>query len=349
MPPGEFIHALRCWQPQLQALIVATLSFSHIPHIMATTRRSTAKSVLLLTLAASVNASSPTLKGCYSSSTGLSYADTYTYQSSGHCVPLCTSKGAAVVGLTNGSDCWCGDELPPVTSQADNSKCSTTCSGYNTEQCGASGYFTVWLTGTNNDVTNAAAVGGDSSSTSSSSSSSSSSSTSTPTTTTTPTVITSISPGNTVVVTVSASATNTTSASSGSGTSVAGVAAGVVIGVLAVAAIVGGILFWLRRRRRQRAEEDYKHSAQVSDFMRGGSERNRQQLATARCRIHVSTQRLDDAIVLEAWQMSKITQGGFLGLPIQTRIEQRSLIMLCNGRLCQKHRISMASKSLTIA
>lgn len=50
-------------------------------------------------------------------------------------------------------------------------------------------------------------------------------------------------------------------------------AAGVVVGVVAVAALVGAGFFLLRRRRRNRAEEDYKRSAQVSDFMSGSNER----------------------------------------------------------------------------
>jgi cell wall integrity and stress response component len=40
--------------------------------------------------------------------------------------------------------------------------------------------------------------------------------------------------------------------------------------VLAVVAIVTGIIFYMRHRRRKAAEEEYARSNQVGDFMRGG-------------------------------------------------------------------------------
>jgi cell wall integrity and stress response component len=85
------------------------------------------------------------------------------------------------------------------------------------------------------------------------------------------TVITNISPGKTVVVTKApeSAAASTADAKSGGSTNVAGIAAGVVVGVAAVTGIIAGIFFYLRHRRRQEAEEEYKRT-QVSDFMRGG-------------------------------------------------------------------------------
>ena len=50
----------------------------------------------------------------------------------------------------------------------------------------------------------------------------------------------------------------------------AGIAAGVAVGVVVVAAIVAGVMLFLRRRRQQAAEEDYSRKNQISDFMRGG-------------------------------------------------------------------------------
>jgi len=95
-------------------------------------------------------------------------------------------------------------------------------------------------------------------------------------TNTQPTVVTSVAPGTTVVITQpaaqqsgSASPAATPDKSSGGGTNVAGIAAGVVVGVLGAIAVAAGIFFFLRHRRRQAAEEEYKRS-QVSDFMRGG-------------------------------------------------------------------------------
>ncbi|KAK3718730.1 Stress-activated PKC1-MPK1 kinase pathway sensor [Vermiconidia calcicola] len=94
----------------------------------------------------------------------------------------------------------------------------------------------------------------------------------------TPSVVTSVAPGTTVVITNapvsnSPSATPTPKSSSGDGGSnVAGIAAGVVVGVVAVIAIATGIFFFMRHKRRKEAEEEYKRT-QVSDFMRGGDKR----------------------------------------------------------------------------
>ncbi len=38
---------------------------------------------------------------------------------------------------------------------------------------------------------------------------------------------------------------------------------------MAVAAIIGGLVFWLKRRKQQAAEDEYKRSTQVNAFMRG--------------------------------------------------------------------------------
>lgn len=51
---------------------------------------------------------------------------------------------------------------------------------------------------------------------------------------------------------------------------VAGIAAGVVVGVLALLAIAAGIFFFLRHKRRRQAEDEYKRSTQVNEFMRAG-------------------------------------------------------------------------------
>lgn len=97
-------------------------------------------------------------------------------------------------------------------------------------------------------------------------------------TTARPSVITSIAPGETIVKTVPAVQASSTSDSAnqsqgGGGTNVGAIAAGVVVGVLAIAAIAGGLFWFIRRKKRQAAEDEYKRSNQVSDFMRGGNER----------------------------------------------------------------------------
>lgn len=71
--------------------------------------------------------------------------------------------------------------------------------------------------------------------------------------------------------TASASASPTKDSNSDSKPNTAGIAAGVVVGVVGLAAIIGGIWFFLRRRRQHQAEADYRRNAAgVNDFINGG-------------------------------------------------------------------------------
>lgn len=142
------------------------------------------------------------------------------------------------------------------------------------------------------------AGGSDSSSSSSSATSTTRESESEPPTkaSATPSVVTNVSPGQTLVVTItptprpSASSTSTTSSSGGGGGSnTAGIAAGVVVGVLAIAGLVAGLFFWMRQKKRKEAESEYAKRTQVSDFMRGAHERKPPSTGYS----HMSDTRLD--------------------------------------------------------
>ncbi|KAK5126381.1 hypothetical protein LTR85_010617 [Meristemomyces frigidus] len=226
-----------------------------------------------------------TYEGCYSSSSGLTDQGSYTYQTSGYCQPICVDAKQAVLATSGGSDCWCGDVLPPADSKVNDSNCDTPCNGYGSENCGGTGFYSVYLSGTEDSVPNYSGSDSSSSSTTtvrSSSTTGAASSTTTPSTTTsttaTPVVVTSVAPGHTVVVTMpasqqassTASATPSAESKHSSSTNVAGVAAGAVVGVLAVAAIVAGLFFWLRHRRRQAVQDDYSRKHQVTDFFSSG-------------------------------------------------------------------------------
>lgn len=62
--------------------------------------------------------------------------------------------------------------------------------------------------------------------------------------------------------------TTTESPKSGSKPNVAGIAAGVVVGVVALCAIAGGLFFYLRNRRRRAVEEEYRANAANSYNMK---------------------------------------------------------------------------------
>lgn len=55
-----------------------------------------------------------------------------------------------------------------------------------------------------------------------------------------------------------------------SGPNVAGIAAGVVVGVVVVAALIGGGFFWMRRKRNAEIEEEHRRNAAVNAFISGG-------------------------------------------------------------------------------
>ncbi|EME77603.1 uncharacterized protein MYCFIDRAFT_191065 [Pseudocercospora fijiensis CIRAD86] len=202
-------------------------------------------------------------KGCYSSSGDMTKAGSYMYQSNGYCGDQCSGKNQAVMGLTD-KDCWCGDNMPSDSDKVDDSKCNTPCPGWDKVECGGDGFWSVYTTGTGT-------AGTESGSSSSSGSSSKTSSTTSPVAS----VSTSIAPGQTVVVTIAPSATSSSSADSsgGGGTNTTGIAVGVVVGVVAVAGIIGALIFWRKRKNAREAEEEYARKNQANDFMRHGGER----------------------------------------------------------------------------
>ena len=201
--------------------------------------------------------------GCFSSAGQLVDQGSYTFQSAGYCQCQCATLDKAVMATSKGSNCYCGDLLPPTNTAASNSSCNTPCNGYGDADCGGDGFWTVALTGIESNVDNSPPGSGSGSS----STPPSTSQVPTVTQTAAPSVITKA--GQTVVVTASSSASNT-SKSSGGG-SKAGIAAGVVVGLVAIAGIVGGVYFFLRQRKRRAVEEEFRRNTAVNSFVTGKS------------------------------------------------------------------------------
>lgn len=191
--------------------------------------------------------------GCFETGTPLSNYGFYEYQSAGNCQFVCLEYGKNVLGLSNGVDCWCGDKIPAKDWQVENSTCGTTCGGTDKEICGGDNKIWVMLTGnTRNKVEHYSIPAESSSSAKKSSTTAAASST-------------------TAAASASASPSKTASSDSDSKPNTAGIAAGVVVGVVGLAAIIGGVWFFLRRRRQHQAEEDYRRNAAgVNDFINGG-------------------------------------------------------------------------------
>jgi cell wall integrity and stress response component len=72
----------------------------------------------------------------------------------------------------------------------------------------------------------------------------------------------------------SALATNTPSTtpvvSHDGGPNKVGIAVGAVVGVLVLAAIIGGVFFFLRQKRRREVEDEFRRQANINSFTAGG-------------------------------------------------------------------------------
>lgn len=83
----------------------------------------------------SISMNAYTYIGCFSSSTPMKDQGSYTYQTPGYCQPICYQLSDGAMGLTGGSNCYCGDSLPAKSDLVDDSYCNATCNGYDTEYC----------------------------------------------------------------------------------------------------------------------------------------------------------------------------------------------------------------------
>lgn len=201
-----------------------------------------------------------TYVGCFKNKGPLGQGDVFQYQSDGHCQGICVSNGQQpVMGLTTGDTCLCGSQTPNNNDKVDDSSCNKPCQGFGEHMCGGTGFYSVYLTGTQDSV---GAVGGGTTTGNGKNAPSSTSASA-------PSVITSVAPGRTVVVTQSANPNAQQSDSAdGSKPNTTAIVAGVVVGVVAAAALAGGAFFFMRRRRQQRVEQEYKQH-QVANFMAG--------------------------------------------------------------------------------
>lgn len=196
-------------------------------------------------------------QGCYSSGGNMTLQKDYVPEfglASGKCNEHCRSKKNWIMGL-RGDACYCGFALPPVNEKSKDSNCNYPCPGYDIEACGGlgtPGYWSVWNTGINIE---APVYDG---SASSSSSSSSPSSTSPPSQSSGP-----ATPSETD------SPAESEKPEEKKSTNVAGIAAGVVVGVVALAGLAGAAVFLMRRRRNAEIEEEHRRNAAVNAFING--------------------------------------------------------------------------------
>ncbi|KAJ5814754.1 hypothetical protein N7474_006531 [Penicillium riverlandense] len=176
---------------------------------------------------------------CYDNNEGLTNETSYNYQSQGWCQTYCMKTNAAVFAMTGGSDCLCGDELPPESGKVSDSRCNTKCDGWPSVMCGGPGVWSVWLTGLESHVPSEGAT------TTKSGSS----------TQETDQSATSSSQPEEVTVTQSAPAQTDGPTNSSSSHNTAAIAAGVVVGVVGLAALIGAAFFFYRHKKNKEEAE----------------------------------------------------------------------------------------------
>lgn len=94
--------------------------------------RLTVAASLLLT----VSAAGRTPKGCYKKvEPPLKDMGEKQYQSRGLCTDTCKGLKKPVMALWGGSNCLCGDKLPPEDQKTDDKKCNAGCQGTDEETC----------------------------------------------------------------------------------------------------------------------------------------------------------------------------------------------------------------------
>src|SRR5688572_5269929 len=59
--------------------------------------------------------------GCFATGTPLEDHGYGKFASPGKCQLICLQLGKNILGLSEGTNCWCGDKVPPKEMQTDNS------------------------------------------------------------------------------------------------------------------------------------------------------------------------------------------------------------------------------------
>ncbi|KAI0458918.1 hypothetical protein F5B21DRAFT_372036 [Xylaria acuta] len=190
-----------------------------------------------------------TVAGCYSSLGDMTLDSTNRYNAQGYCGPNCRDKGFPV-GATYAKACYCGTKMPNHKTLVNDTKCNEPCPGFDKQACGGLNVYTVYNTGVQVNVAEAEL---DTSTTTSAAptSTSQTSATNTPT-----------NPAE--------SQTPDGQKKEGSSTNTVGIAVGVVVGFLVVAAIAAGAYFYFRRKRNTEMEEEQRRNAAVNAFISGG-------------------------------------------------------------------------------
>jgi hypothetical protein len=126
--PGVIIHALNFSPFQFWSTFP--------PYNTADMVHLTSTIALAALLLSSADAATMEAKGCYTNVTPpLKDMGPYDYQSSGWCHGVCTKAKKPVMALYQGSNCFCGDQLPPNSEKTSKDDCTAACNGFPQEYC----------------------------------------------------------------------------------------------------------------------------------------------------------------------------------------------------------------------
>ncbi|KAL2811137.1 WSC domain-containing protein [Aspergillus granulosus] len=218
-----------------------------------------AASLMLLAGSSPAAAQQESYVGCFTSFKPLEDQGSYQFQSNGYCLNLCYGKGYSVFGLYNTDHCFCGNKLPAKSTKEDSDDmCNKSCAAWPSVMCGGSNAYSVYLTGLEPNVPYYSSGTSSSSTTSSSSNS-----------TATQTSGSSASTNSEVAVETFSSAPTAESSNKDKkddGPNTAAIAAGVVIGVVGLAALIGAAFFLYRFKTRHPADNRLREMRNVEQF-----------------------------------------------------------------------------------
>ncbi|KAK7908951.1 hypothetical protein PG985_014829 [Apiospora marii] len=100
--------------------------------------------------AALAQAANYTPVGCFPSFESSANLGKSTFQSVGLCKTGCGSAGFPVFGLTNGTNCLCGNEadIPAAETKVEDALCDEPCPGFAPQNCGGDGFVSVFTSQT---------------------------------------------------------------------------------------------------------------------------------------------------------------------------------------------------------
>lgn len=213
--------------------------------------------------------------GCFNDKGGLKQHSSHGFMTNGMCRGNCKEDGYTYAGTSKNGQCWCGDKLPSKDAILDNGDCDKPCQGYGEEPCGSNkGLLTITLVDEMGDDPRLYDGDGDGENGEDASDKPGYKPPTSTSTSSKPTAAsTVVQEGTTVTVMPTADNASDTATpeeeeeeTEDGGLNKAGLAAGVVVGVLLAAAAGVGAFVYVRRQKQKKVEEDYRRNLATMEY-----------------------------------------------------------------------------------